>query len=229
MIPARKAKLSQVEAERQKLKIIVENQQMKANKLQQMINEANERREVDATKHMETYGRNLHLESSLAAMRRGEPLEEHNRTNTDRATALGEVKKPPVTAFTGPQGDEERLEQRSITTNPGRDEESWKDLVATLETEESQGDLLATLERLKEATAGETTERSNETLSRNVVEFARKIVDSRERLARKEEVLESIISSQYTVPARSISRLPRATISTSRRSSRIPTTADFAQ
>lgn len=234
MIPSRKARLSRLEAERQKLKITVENQESKVNKLQQFLNEANEKREADARKHMETYGRNLYLESSLAAVQRGEPIEKDTPTDTNRATAQGEVKNPPVTALTGPQSDEERLEQQSMTSNPGRGE-SYEDLVVTLErikaatAEESHGDLLTILERLKEATVDETTESSNETLSRNVVGMARKIIDGRERLARKEEVLQSVISSQPAVPARSLSRLPPATISTSRRSSRIPTHADFAQ
>lgn len=234
MIPSRKARLSRLEAERQKLKITVENQESKVNKLQQFLNEANEKREADARKHMETYGRNLYLESSLAAVQREEPIEKDTPTDTNRATAQGEVKNPPVTALTGPQSDEERLEQQSVTSNPCRGE-SYEDLVVTLErikaatAEESHGDLLAILERLKEATVDETTESSNEPLSRNVVGMARKIIDGRERLARKEEVLQSVISSQPAVPARSLSRLPPAMISTSRRSSRIPTTADFAQ
>ena len=213
--------------------MIVENQEAKINKLQQFLEESNERREADARKHMETYGRNLHLESSLAAVQRGEPIEQHMPTDRNRATAPEEVTKPPETALTGPQSDGQRLEQQYIPTQPDRDE--YAAAVAKLErikaagAEESNGDLLATLEILKEATAGETTEISNETLSRNVVGMVHRIVDSRERLARKEEVLESVISSQPTVPARRISRLPPATISTSRRSSRIPTTADFEQ
>lgn len=189
-----KARLSRLEAERQKLKITVENQESKVNKLQQFLNEANEKREADARKHMETYGRNLYLESSLAAVQRGEPIEKDTPTDTNRATAQGEVKNPPVTALTGPQSDEERLEQQSMTSNPGRGE-SYEDLVVTLErikaatAEESHGDLLTILERLKEATVDETTESSNETLSRNVVGMARKIIDGRERLARKEELI----------------------------------------
>lgn len=228
MISARKAKLSRSEAERQKLKTIVENQESKASKLQQFLNEANERREADAKKHMETYGRNLYLESSLAAVQRGEPIEEYTSTHKNHVAASGQVKKPPLTALTGPQNDEHRLAQQSVTTNSSRDE-SYANLVATLEqseaatSEESHGDLLATLASLEQATAGETTEGSDETISRNVVDMARKIIDGRERLARKEEVLESVISSQRSVSARNISRLPPATISTSRRSSRMPT------
>ena len=233
MIPPRKAKLSRAEAERQKLKVVVENLESKVNKLQQFLNEANERREADAEKHMEIYGRNLYLESSLVAVQRGEPIEEYT-PNTNRDTALGEVKKPPVTAFTGPQNDEKRLEQQSTTSTPGGVGD-YEDIIAALErikadaAGESYEDLLATLERLKIVTADETTESSNENLSRSVVEMVRKVVDGRERLARKEEVLKSVISSQSTVPARSISRPSPATISTSRRSSRIPTAADFAQ
>ncbi|MCJ1265448.1 hypothetical protein MMC22_005326 [Lobaria immixta] len=189
-----KARLSRLEAERQKLKITVENQESKVNKLQQFLNEANEKREADAKKHMETYGRNLYLESSLAAVQRGDPIEKDTPTDTNRATAQGEVKNPPVTALTGPQSDEERLEQQSMTSNPGRGE-SYEDLVVTLErikaatAEESHGDLLTILERLKEATVDETTESGNETLSRNMVGMARKIIDGRERLARKEELI----------------------------------------
>ncbi|MCJ1428302.1 hypothetical protein MMC29_006211 [Sticta canariensis] len=186
-----KAKLSQVEAERQKLNMKVENQEAKVNNLQQLLEEANERREADARKHMETYGRNLHLESSLAAVPRGEPIEQHLPTDRDRATALEKVMKHPETALTGPQSDGQRLERQSIPTHPDRDE--YEAVLAKLErfkvaaAEESNGDLLATLEILKEATAGETTEISNETLSRNAVGMVHKIVDSRERLARKEE------------------------------------------
>lgn len=228
MIPARKAKLSHSEAERQKLKIKVENQESKVSKLQQFLTEANQRREADARKHMETYGRNIYLEASLAAVQRGESIEEHTPTDKKRVAAPGQVKKPPATALTGPQSDEQKLEQQSVTPNSGRDD-SYAELVATLEqseaatAEESHGDLLATLESLEQSTPGETTESSNETLSRNVVGMVRKILDGRERLARKEEVLESVISSQRSLPARNISRLPPATISTSRRRSWMPT------
>lgn len=212
---------------------MLEDQEAKANKLQQLLEEGNERREADARKHSETYGRILYLESSLAAVQRGEPIEEHTPADRNRPTALEEVTEPRETALIGPQSDGQRLEQQSLPTHPDRD--GYEAVVATLErvkaaaAEESNEDLLATLEILKKATAGETTETSNKTLSRNVVGMVHRIVDSRERLARKEEVLESVISSQPTVPARRISRLPPAAISTSRRSSRIPTTADFEQ
>lgn len=234
MISARKAKLSKLEAERQKLKVKVENQKFKIDKLQQFLEEANERREADARKNMETYGRNLHLKSSLATAQRGEAIGEYTPFDKGRAEAPGVAEKSPLTAIKGPWSNEQRLEQQSVTTNPSHDA-TYEGLVATLErikaavAEESHEDLLATLETVKQATAGETTESSNDTLSRNIVAMVHKILDGRERLAHKEEVLESVISPQRTVPVRSISRLPPATISTSRRSSRIPITADLAR
>lgn len=207
LIPGRKAKLSQLQAERRELKTVVENQETKINKLQQFLNEANERRDADAKNHVETYGRNLYLESSLAAVQRGEPFEEYITTDTNRVAAPGDTKESPVTASTRPQSDNKRLEQPSMTAKQGRDN-VYADIVATLEqikyavAGESHEDLLATLERLKEATAsGETTESSDETRSRNLDGKLRKILDGRERVARKQEVLDSVLSSQHSVLA----------------------------
>lgn len=201
LIPGRKAKLSQLQAERRELRTVIENQETKVNKLQQFLNEANERRDADAKKHVETYGRNLYLESSLAAVHRGEPFEEYITSDTNRVAAPGDTKESSVTASTGSQSDNKRLEQPFMTAKHGRDN-VYADIVATLEqikyavAGESHEDLLATLERLKEATAaGETTESSDETRSGNPDEKLRKILVGRERVARKQEVLESVLLS----------------------------------
>ncbi len=71
----RRAKVAELETENQKLKAEVTLQESKTRALQQLLKDAEERQEERDRKNLEVYQEKLMLESSLAAIEQGDPIQ----------------------------------------------------------------------------------------------------------------------------------------------------------
>lgn len=72
------------------MKATVNDQESKIKALQQLLNDANTRREAQEKEHLETHRRLLNIESKLAAAARGEKSPELTHADPERSTDCGD-------------------------------------------------------------------------------------------------------------------------------------------
>lgn len=107
----RNGEATKLKTENRQLKATVNDQESKIKALQQLLNNANTRREVQEKEHLETHRRLLNIESTLAAAASGEnSLELTNaeaESSTDRGDKFTEIQKHTLSNTNGPTGKEE--------------------------------------------------------------------------------------------------------------------------
>lgn len=89
------------------MKATVSDQEMKIKALQQILNDANTRRDVQEKEHLETHRRLLNMESTLAAAARDEKSLELTNADTERDKSAEENQKNTLSNTNEPTGKEE--------------------------------------------------------------------------------------------------------------------------
>lgn len=117
----RNGEASELKTENHQLKATVNDQESKIKALQQLLNNANTRREVQEKEHLETHRRLLNIESTLAAAASGEnSLELTNaeaESSTDRVDKFTQNQKHTLSNKNGPTGKGDAMDELEQNVN----------------------------------------------------------------------------------------------------------------
>lgn len=241
---SRKAKVTELETEKQQLQAANALQASEKTAVQQLLEDMKERHEQRERKNLETYQEKLMLESALAAIKQGDPIQRYPIQSTAKnphahdfySTEVFKKMRDQVSTeqkrsaelraeLTELKSQLQRVEKERMSTesryrktielqsnalsgllDDKRKRHSLGDEQAQIHneksvqrnTESSDQELTEILQQLKNATAGrltQETEEGNKTLDHQISLMADKVINSKERLAKRAAVQQAILSS----------------------------------